>query len=110
MKMYVLDENKNIRIETNHRIWNRWFKVFENRRVGMDILNKGKENETLISTVFLGIDHNWYGGEPLLFETMIFGGKHDGYQNRTSSWQDAMSCHEYVLKLVKGEENETQNV
>lgn len=26
-----------------------------------------------VSTVFLGTDHNWYGGPPILWETMTFG-------------------------------------
>ena len=36
-------------------------------------------NVVFISTVFLGIDHNFnLEGPPLLFETMIFGGIKDG--------------------------------
>ena len=28
--------------------------------------------ERFVSTVFLGLDHSWMGGPPLIFETMIF--------------------------------------
>ena len=40
--------------------------------------------EYRVSTVWLGLDHNWGGGEPLLFETMSFGG---GEQQGDSQWR-----------------------
>ncbi len=60
--------------------------------------------DVLVSTVFLGIDHNWYDiGPPILFETMIFGGKHSDYQKRYTTWDDAEKGHQEVLdKLEKG--------
>lgn len=49
----------------------------------------------LVSTVFLFIDHNHFNvGPPLVFETMIFGGKHDQYQTRCSTWEDAVKMHQ----------------
>jgi hypothetical protein len=49
-----------------------WAKAFEdkdNNRIGLDYLTK----EVCVSTVFLGLDHNFGGGgPPLLFETMVF--------------------------------------
>ena len=51
----------------------------------MDRANRHVADETIggvrVSTVFLGLDYNFSGqGWPLLFETMIFGGKRDGDQ------------------------------
>lgn len=34
-------------------------------------------NGIVVSTVWLGIDHQFGDGPPLIFETMIFGGPHD---------------------------------
>jgi len=53
-----------------------------------------------VSTVFLGLDHGWNGEIPLLWETMIFGGEHDQYQERYTSHEDALEGHEKALKLV----------
>lgn len=53
-----------------------------------------------VSTVFLGLDHNHWGGPPILFETMIFGGPHDGRQNRCSTWDEAVTMHQQALDLV----------
>jgi hypothetical protein len=54
-----------------------------------------------VSTVFLGLDHG-YGGAILLFETMIFGGEHDGYQERYSTWEEAEVGHKQAVALVEG--------
>jgi hypothetical protein len=60
--------------------------------------------DVLVSTVFLGLDHGFLSeGPPVLFETMIFGGNHDQYQERYTTWDDAEKGHQEVLdKLAKG--------
>ena len=52
-----------------------------------------------ISTVFLGLDH---AAEiaPVLWETMIFGGEHDQYMDRYTSYEDALEGHQTALNLV----------
>lgn len=58
-----------------------------------------------VSTVWLGIDHNFStDGPPLIFETMIFGGDYDEYQWRYATEQEAREGHErIVLALAVGE-------
>jgi hypothetical protein len=46
-----------------------------------------------VSTVFTGLDHQWRDGDPLLFETMIFGGPLDQEQDRYSTWEQAERGH-----------------
>jgi hypothetical protein len=47
-----------------------------------------------VSTVFLGLDHNFFGrSDPVLFETMIFGGPLDGDQWRYCSYDEAERGH-----------------
>jgi hypothetical protein len=74
-----------------------WAKSFEgsNRTV-----EKTTIGDVDISTVFLGIDHSFGGGEPLLFETMIFGGDDDGYQERYSTWDEAVKGHKFACEKV----------
>jgi hypothetical protein len=57
-----------------------------------------------VSTVFLGLDHNHSGGRPLLFETMIFGGPHDQYQTRCSTYDEAEAMHAKAVRIFTGEE------
>jgi hypothetical protein len=53
-----------------------------------------------VSTVFLGLDHSFGEGPPQLFETMIFGGEHDEYQERYSTWDEAEAGHKKACKLA----------
>ena len=59
-------------------------------------------NSISISTVFLGIDHSFgYGNTPILFETMIFGGEHDEYQERYTTLAKAKKGHQRAVLKVK---------
>jgi hypothetical protein len=76
-----------------------WARAFapESRRVARDQIGP-----CLISTVFLGSDHNWSDeGPPLLFETMIFGGEHHEYQTRAATWGGAEKAHAEAVALVR---------
>lgn len=67
------------------------------------IVKQENIGDTRISTVFLGLDHSFtHGGEPIIFETMIFGGEHDQYQDRCSTWEQAEKMHLKAKKLLKG--------
>jgi len=47
--------------------WGRWFETADRHVAKTDV------GECWVSTVFLGLDHNWSGeGAPVLFETMAF--------------------------------------
>lgn len=64
--------------------------VNENRIVARTEAVEG----VLVSTVFLVINHSFTpDGEPILFETMIFGGQHDQYQRRYSTYDEAEQGH-----------------
>lgn len=54
-----------------------------------------------VSTVFLGLDHQFGDGPPLLFETMIFDGIEDRYQGRCSTWEEAEAQHEQACALAR---------
>lgn len=75
-----------------------WAQAFEkaDRHIGNDTIGN-----VLVSTVFLGLDHSFGSGPPLLFETMIFGGEHDHYQDRCSSYDEAEAMHLKALAMVR---------
>lgn len=71
--------------------WAKWIEDdtdFSKRRIDQTYIGDSE-----VSTVFLGLDHNWSGGAPILFETLVFGGKLDGEMNRYSSLEDAKAGH-----------------
>ena len=54
-----------------------------------------------ISTVFLGINHQFGSGPPLLFETVVFGGSYDGECRRYSTWKEAEEGHKKMVEKIK---------
>jgi hypothetical protein len=75
----------------------RWASFLESDR---SIARTGNENIT-VSTVFLGLDHNFSGrGPPLVFETMILGGPHDGAQRRYATYDEAEAGHRDMSALA----------
>ena len=93
---YVLDDDGNPKEEPDIIKWGVWFGATE-RHIGED-----KIGDVMVSTVFLGLNHNFGTGEPVLWETMIFGGVHDEYQERYFSKDDAMVGHRKAVELVRG--------
>lgn len=76
--------------------WAKWFENDDNRRVAFT-----KIGNVDVSTIFLGIDHAFFGGKPVLFETMVFGGEMDQRQERYYILEEAMIGHERVVSMVR---------
>jgi len=77
--------------------WGRWMQEAD-RRVAKTKL----EDDTVISTVFLGLDHSFGEGPPLLFETMVFLSDSDGgedYMRRYETYEQAEAGHEKAVKI-----------
>jgi len=88
--------------------WARWFETVE-RRVRLT-----RVGPYFISTVFLGLDHQWGQGPPILFETMIFiegcAGDHHSfldYQTRTSTWLEAERDHARAVAAIHENSRDT---
>ena len=95
---YILDENGNPKKEPDVKKWAKWFGRAD-RHIGYTKI--GRVN---ISTIFLGmvsIDNGFTCDKPVLWETMIFGGKHDQYQERYCTKEEALIGHEKAVELVK---------
>jgi hypothetical protein len=78
-----------------------WLDKNDHRRT----LKRDEIGDILVSTVFLGLDQAWNSDIPVLWETMIFGGEHDQYQERYTSHKDALEGHKKALKLVNKKRN-----
>src|SRR5262245_48085717 len=85
-RKYILDGKNPVEVEDIFE-WGRWMEIAD-RRVARQIINGGD-----ISTVFLGLDHSFGQGPPMLFETMIFGGEYDQEIERYSTWKEAEAGH-----------------
>lgn len=104
MNQYILDNLNNPVLEPDYTKYGQWMQARENRRLGIHRMPDG----TKVSTVFLGLDHGWNGGPPVLWETMVFGGKYDQEQDRYISYDEAVQGHRQWVKRVE-EAFETEN-
>lgn len=84
-------------IEPDALKWARWFETAD-RKVALT-----EVGPHTISTVFLGLDHNFMGkGPPLLFETMVFSdGEATDYMTRSSSWLEAEGQHHKAVAFYR---------
>lgn len=97
---YILDEYGNPQPCSDPIAWGRWFETAD-RTVSND-LDEGDSGKTIrVSTVFLGLDHNFgAAGPPILWETLVFGGLLDGEMMRYSSKEAAAAGHQAMCQRV----------
>src|SRR3972149_5510632 len=100
---YILDKHGEPMVETDSMRWSEWFKTADRKVNGTDV------GAFFVSTVFLGMDHNFGDGEPILYETCIFknneskielGDFHSEVVDRYTDKEKAEIGHDgYVKKL-----------
>lgn len=59
------------------------------------------DDQGIVSTVWLGIDHSFGYGPLLIFETLVFGGPLDKEMDRYTTEQEALTGHEQMVARVK---------
>lgn len=74
--------------------WAEWFESAQNRQVERTQVAECVD----VSTCFLGVGHGYRQGEPVLWETMVFGGDLDGEQERYTSEESARKGHVDMVK------------
>ena len=76
-----------------------WAEFFED--ASRRIVRKTRlTSDIQVSTVFLGIDHSFGHGPPLLFETMVFRSGSGEEMDRCSTWDEAEAMHERMIEAV----------
>jgi hypothetical protein len=110
----------------------KWYKIDANHNVSKSTMTESMESKRkygrvawsdlgekgVVSTVFLGLDHNYADdGEPHVFETMYFpevfgdspdncnGSWEDGHQERCSTWVEAQQQHKRVVADIINDED-----
>ena len=104
MTNYILKNGEPV-VEPSLMRWAKWYEKADRHVAQEEITEAGGriKRKVRISTVFLAVD---YGsaekGKPILWETMVFGGKHHEYQERCSGGRkDAEKMHKRVMKMVQ---------
>jgi len=108
---YILDGHKAVECEDLLE-WAAWFETADRHVAKTDVdgirflvwlgkLFRTKRFEPVrVSTVFLGLNHSFGGGEPQIFETMIFGGTFDEEMWRYSTWEQAEKGHQEAVGRI----------
>ena len=105
---YILNEDHTIEA-VDLKTWAEWYENSdEARRVKRTVYNDPvNDNEIVISTVFLGLDHSFSNeGPPILFETMVFGGRFDQEMERYATWDQAVRGHDIMVRKVISREDQ----
>jgi hypothetical protein len=105
---YILDaDNEVVPVETWDEYWAWLDRERAARGQGTPVATLQVARELIgdrpdcVSTVFLGLDHNWGGGPPLVFETMLFtDDERDQSLWRYSTWDEAVAGHAEVVSAV----------
>jgi len=93
---YILDENENP-VPASLKQWAEMCEDFNKRIIANDYID-----ETRVSTVFLGLDHSFMSGAPIVFESMIFNHPiFEEEQYRYSTIKEARKNHKALLFKVK---------
>jgi hypothetical protein len=92
---YILNDDHELVPCDDLMEWARWYEKAD-RHVGKTTVGR-----TYISTVFLGLDHGWGDGVPVIFETMVFGGKLDQQQDRCCTYEEAQLMHIHWVAAVQ---------
>lgn len=93
---YILDEHGEPQAESDLVVWAVWFENTE-RHIVNDTFGDAR-----VSTVFLGLDHSFGVGPPILWETMVFGGKLSEEGDRCSGGREqAEAMHRAWCEKVK---------
>ncbi|KKL98871.1 hypothetical protein LCGC14_1820150 [marine sediment metagenome] len=78
--------------------WAIWFETADRK------IEVTKTDKYIVSTVFLGLDHSFGEGPPLIFETMVFSQTNDEQDmNRYSTLEEAKAGHAEMVKKWIGE-------
>lgn len=95
---FILDANGEPVAAYDLMEWGRWFQTnTEARRVGDEQIGDSR-----VSTVFLGLDHSFGEGAPVLWETMVFGGPLADEQERCGGHRgNAEKMHAAMVARVK---------
>ncbi len=97
IKYWVLDKGGEPKQAKNLHEWGRFLNTDLSRVVKQEMVGRVR-----VSTIFLSLDHNWGDGPPILWETMVFGGKFHEFQKRCSGGREqAEAMHAETVAMVR---------
>jgi hypothetical protein len=100
---YILDADGEPVLCDDLIAWVEWFertRLDRSRVIAQDVDERDPAKTVMVSTVFLGLDHQFGDGPPVLWETLVMGGVLDGQMNRYTSRAAALRGHQAMCERV----------
>jgi hypothetical protein len=100
--LYILDANGVAERTTDLARWLAFLAEAMVTHVGIVAQDRlAMDPLVLVSTIFLGLDHSGGDGRPLLWQTLILGGLHDGFCRLYATRADAHAGHLDAVRIAK---------
>jgi hypothetical protein len=99
LERYTLKGHEPVRCN-DLRSWKAWMESPQ-RIIQETALEDESHSSVRVCTAFLGIDVSFGVGEPILFETMVLGGKWDRELFRYCTWEAAYESHAAIVQCLK---------
>ena len=102
-RLFILDPDGKPVPAADEEDWADWFQANHSKRNVASYsttyeIDHGQKTTIVVSTIFLGVDHNFSAvGPPLLFETIVQGGLLDGERIRYATKDEALDAHEQIM-------------
>jgi hypothetical protein len=91
---YILTADR-VAVPVDQDTWARWLTSTDRHVASTELAP-----DSLVSTVFLGLDHSWGHGPRQIFETMVFGGPLDQQCVRYATWAQAEAGHDQMVARI----------
>jgi hypothetical protein len=99
---YILEGGALVAVD--FEIWAHWF--YEDREHGSKRrVALSETSEFAVSTMFLQFGFDVDVPTPLFFETHVFGGAYDDYEEHYATYDEAVLGHKRIVAMVMGEGN-----
>lgn len=100
---FTLDEHGEPQPCGDLDVWAVWMEQArrDRRLVIAQDKDESGDGTIMVSTVFLGLNHNWGSGPPILFETLVFGSVLDGEMDRYFTRDEAFRGHLAMCARVR---------
>lgn len=93
---WILDKYLNL-VRVDLHTWAEFFEDMEQRRIAFTRISP----RITVSTVFLGIDYSFGStGPPIVFESLVFGGKHNEEMLRYATYAEAVKGHNELVAMA----------
>lgn len=99
-RMYIITSAGQVELCTDLSRWGAWMAVHpDERHLAVD-----EKGQVKVSTLFLGLDHGSGddSSDPILWETRIMRGVHDGETVRYKTKEEALKGHKKMVEMAFG--------